>query len=192
MALKPSSLPPDLACRGSSGLKHAVDLVAPVSTGSTCGCIGTSSITRRRNRATASVASQCTRHTDIRKSRRHETGIATVSARPTSLHCIAARRINHFVGVTREIINHIGHVARRRLTVDAGVVGEASRVTRNAGRSLGSRAPVIRVARDSTSRADCSFARWHGIVGAVVLAVCAGSHVRHRRRAWIARIRYGV
>ena len=130
MALKSSSSAPNLACWGSasaaSGLKHAVDLVAPVSTGSTCGCISTSSITRRRNRATAGVASQCTRLTDIRKSRRHETGIATVSARPTSLHCRTAVRISHFVGVTREIINHIGHVARRRLTVVASVIGEGS------------------------------------------------------------------
>ena len=135
MALKPSSLAPNLACRVSiSGLEHAVDLVAPISTGSTCGCRGGAaiSIARRRNRGTTSSARQCTRLTDIRKSRRHETGITTVSARPTSLHCRAAVRINHFVGVNREIINHIGHVARRRLTVDAGVVGEASRVTRDA------------------------------------------------------------
>ena len=135
MGLKPSSLAPNLACRVSiSGLEHAVDLVAPISTGSTCGCRGGAaiSIARRRNRGTTSSARQCTRLTDIRKSRRHGIG-ATVSTRPISLHCIAAVRINHFVvGGTREIINHIGHVARRRLTVDAGVVGKASRVARDA------------------------------------------------------------
>ena len=192
MALGKSSLTPNLA---RSWLKHAVDLVAPVSTGSTrgCGCIGTSSITRRRNRATAGGASQCTRHTDIRKSRRHETGITTVSARPTSLHCRAAVRINHFVGVNREIINHIGHVARRRLTVDAGVVGEGSvaRPARDTRGSRGSRgggdAVSANCARDGASCVDCRYARWHETASAVILAVFTGNQVL--RRARIARIR---
>jgi hypothetical protein len=195
MALKPSHSPPNLAWRVSisagSGLEHAVDLVAPVSTGSTCGCrwvIGRIK-TCSSNIGTTSIASQCTRLTDIRESRRHETGIATVSARPTSLHCIAAVRINHVVVVTQ----HSVHQTRRRLTVDAGVVGEGSvaRPARDTRGSRGSRgggdAVSANCARDGASCVDCRYARWHETASAVILAVFTGNQVL--RRARIARIR---
>jgi hypothetical protein len=140
MALKPSHSPPNLACRVSisagSGLEHAVDLVAPVSTGNARGCSG--SITCPRNR-TAGSARQCLLLTGIRKTPRHGTGGATVLARPTNLHSIAARRISYVGGVNKQR----AHLARRRLTVDPGVVGKASHSVAGDARELTSCANYV-------------------------------------------------